>query len=143
MRTSDPIARKPQVNRICALLATDSTFAVCGEACNGYDAVEKAKFLHSDIVRMDVTMPGMNGLDATRQVKQLLPETRIIIVTELDAPEVLRQVLDAGAVAYVVKSRLPADLFAAIEKVVSERVQSTPTATGPGTASPLPAIPPE
>lgn len=88
-------------------------------------------------------MPGMNGLDATRQVKQLLPETRIIIVTELDAPEVLRQVLDAGAVAYVVKSRLPADLFAAIEKVVSERVQSTPTATGPGTASPLPAIPPE
>jgi len=85
---------------ICALLATESTFTVCGEARDGYDAVEKANELHPDMVLMDVTMPVMNGLDATRQIKQLLPKTKIMIVTQHDSREMMRQALDAGAVVH-------------------------------------------
>jgi two-component system nitrate/nitrite response regulator NarL len=126
---------------ICALLATDSTVTVCGEARDGYDAVEKANELRPDIVLMDVTMPVMNGLDAARQIKQVLPKTTIIIVTQHDSREMLRQALEAGAVAYIVTSRLPADLFAAIEKVVSGRDPS-PTNPSAGTTLPWPVIPP-
>jgi CheY-like chemotaxis protein len=124
---------------IRALLATDSTVTVCGEARDGYDAVEKAKEMRPDILLMDVTMPVMNGMDAARQIKQVLPKTTIIIVTQHDSREMLRQALDAGAVAYIVKSRLPADLFAAIEKV-SGRNQPSPTT--PSAGAPLPVIPP-
>jgi DNA-binding NarL/FixJ family response regulator len=125
---------------ICALLATDSAFTVCGEARDGYDAFEKAKELHPDIVLMDVTMPVMNGLVATRQIKQLLPKTIIIIVTQHDAREMMRQALDAGAAAYIVKSRIAIDLFGAIEKVISESKQFSPATPSAGTALPLPVI---
>jgi two-component system nitrate/nitrite response regulator NarL len=83
----------------------------------------------------------MNGLDATRQIKQLLPKTKIIIVTQHDAREMMRQALDAGAVSYIVKSRIATDLFAAIEKVISD--QPSPTTPVPGTALPLPVLPPD
>ena len=121
---------------LCSLLATHSAVNICIEARDGHDAIEKAKELRPDIVLMDVTMPGMNGLDATRQIMQLLPQTTIIIVTQHDSREMLRQVLDAGAVAYIVKSRLPGNLFAAIDKAVSERAQPGPTASRPGTVLP-------
>jgi two-component system response regulator NreC len=84
---------------ICPLLTTDSTVTICGEARDGYDAVQKAQSLHPDIVLMDVKMPVMNGLEATRQIRRLLPKIKIIIVTQHDAPEMMRQALDARAVA--------------------------------------------
>jgi two-component system nitrate/nitrite response regulator NarL len=112
---------------ICALLTTDSSVTICGEARDGYDAIEKANELRPDIVLMDVTMPVMNGLDATRQIKQLLPKTIVIIVTQHDSREMMRQALYAGAVAHIVKSRLATDLFAAIEKAISESNQPSPT----------------
>src|SRR5882762_7113284 len=105
---------------IVSLLAAEPTFSVCGEAVDGRDAVEKAKALRPDIVIMDLNMPNMSGLEATRETKRLLPETEIVIVSQNDAPEMVRQALDAGARGYVVKSAISTDLLAAIAKVAQQ-----------------------
>ena len=83
---------------------------------DGQDAVEKTKKLHPDIVVMDVSMPRLNGLDATREIKRLLPDTEVVIVSQHEAPEMVRQAFNAGARGYVVKSAISADLLAAIAK---------------------------
>jgi PAS domain S-box-containing protein len=102
---------------ICSVLATESSLTLCGEAVDGKDAVEKARVLRPDIIVMDVTMPQMNGLDATREIKRLLPDTEIVIVSQHEAPEMVRQAFNAGARAYVVKSTVAKELLAAIAKV--------------------------
>jgi PAS domain S-box-containing protein len=102
---------------ICSVLATESALTLCGEAVDGRDAVEKAKVLRPDIIVMDITMPQTNGLDATREIKRLLPETEVVIVSQHEAPEMVRQAFNAGARAYVVKSTVAKDLLAAIAKV--------------------------
>jgi PAS domain S-box-containing protein len=102
---------------ICSVLATESSLTLCGEAVDGKDAVEKARVLRPDIIVMDITMPQMNGLDATREIKRLLPNTEIVIVSQHEAPEMVRQAFNAGARAYVVKSTVAKELLAAIAKV--------------------------
>jgi DNA-binding NarL/FixJ family response regulator len=102
---------------ICSVLATEFSLTLCGEAVDGKDAVEKAKVLRPDIIVMDITMPQMNGLDATREIKRPLPETEIVIVSQHEAPEMVRQAFNAGARAYVVKSTVAKELLAAIAKV--------------------------
>jgi PAS domain S-box-containing protein len=101
---------------ICSVLAAEPSIVLCGEAVDGLDAVEKTKKLYPDIVVMDVSMPRLNGLDATREIKRLFPEIEIVIVSQHEAPEMVRQAFNAGARAYVVKSAISADLLAAIAK---------------------------
>lgn len=102
---------------ICSVISTESALTLCGEAIDGKDAIEKARTLRPDIIVMDITMPQMNGLDATREIKRLLPDTQIVIVSQHEAPEMVRQAFNAGARAYVVKSTVAKDLLAAIAKV--------------------------
>jgi PAS domain S-box-containing protein len=104
---------------ICSVLATEPSLTLCGEAVDGQDAVEKTKTLHPDIVVMDVSMPRLNGLDATREIKRLLPDVEIVIVSQHEAPEMVRQAFNAGARGYVVKSAISADLLAAVAKARS------------------------
>jgi len=107
---------------IRSLLATDASLTLCGEAVDGLDAIEKTRALHPDIVVMDVSMPRMNGLDATREIKRIFPEVEIVIVTQHEAPELLRQAINAGARGYVVKSAISADLLTAISNVKSREL---------------------
>jgi DNA-binding NarL/FixJ family response regulator len=101
---------------ICRFISTFSTLAVCGVASDGRDAIEKALLLHPDIVLMDLTMPAMGGLEATREIKRLQADTKIIIVSQHESPEWIRQAMNAGAAGYVTKSRVGADLLTEIEK---------------------------
>jgi PAS domain S-box-containing protein len=102
---------------IRAMLASEPSLTFCGEAIDGRDAVEKAKALRPDIVVMDISMPNMNGLEATREIKRLLPESGIVILSQHETPEVVRQAFKMGARGYVVKSAISTDLLAAITKV--------------------------
>lgn len=102
---------------ICSVLGTEPSFAVCGEAVDGLDAVAKAKALLPDVVVMDVSMPNMDGLQATREIKRFLPDTEIVIVSQIEAPEMVRHARNAGAGAYIVKTAISTDLLAAIARV--------------------------
>jgi PAS domain S-box-containing protein len=100
---------------IRALLASQQGCEICGEAVDGQDAVEKAHQLHPDLVIMDVSMPNLNGLEATRAIRRSLPGVQILILTQHDSQEMIRQAFNAGARGFVVKSSVAHDLLNAVE----------------------------
>jgi PAS domain S-box-containing protein len=102
---------------ICTVLGADASIEICGEAFDGQEAVEKAMVLRPDAVVMDISMPRMNGLEATREIKRLLPETDIVIVSQYEVPEMVRQATNAGARAYVAKSAISSELLDVLAKI--------------------------
>jgi DNA-binding NarL/FixJ family response regulator len=100
-----------------SLLLEQSEFEVCGEAVDGQDALEKTRELDPDLIVMDVSMPRLNGLEATRQVRSMLPKCEVLILSQHEHPEMARQALKAGARGYVVKSSVSRDLIAALTKI--------------------------
>jgi PAS domain S-box-containing protein len=102
---------------ICSVLASKPELSVCAEASDGRDAIEKAKTLHPEVIVMDISMPNMNGLEATREIKRFLPDTSVLVVSQHQSPEMVRQAFNAGAQGYVVKSAISKDLLTGIEKV--------------------------
>jgi DNA-binding NarL/FixJ family response regulator len=101
-----------------ALLQTKPGWAVCGEAVSGSDAIFKAKRLKPDVVVMDISMPEINGLEATRQIHRELPDTGVIILSMHETYQTVREVVDAGAQGYVLKSDLDLGLITAIENLL-------------------------
>lgn len=104
---------------IRSLLDEEPEIEVVGEAENGREAVAKAEELHPDIVVMDHTMPLLNGLEATRQIRKLLPQTQILILTMHTNEQYVFQFLQAGAAGYLVKQTAPTDLVTAIRAIHS------------------------
>ncbi|HUS94958.1 MAG TPA: response regulator transcription factor [Patescibacteria group bacterium] len=98
-----------------SLLNDVNHILVIDEAENGHEAVKKTRLLQPDIVLMDISMPLLNGLEATRQIKHELPETGIIILTMHANAEYIFQGLQAGAESYLVKQSAPEELVNAIE----------------------------
>ncbi len=95
---------------------------VVGEASNGVEALEKAESLQPEVIVLDITMPKMNGLEVCRIVKQKMPGTEVLMVTQHDSPQMMREALSAGAKGYVVKSNAARDLLEAIEVVSKHEV---------------------
>ena len=95
---------------------------VVGEASNGMEALEKAETLHPEVMVLDITMPKMNGLEVCRIVKQKMPGIEVLMVTQHDSPQMMREALSAGAKGYVVKSNAARDLLEAIEVVSKHEV---------------------
>jgi len=79
-------------------------WVVCGEAVDGRAAVQMAGELRPDIVVMDVGMPELNGIDATRQIRKIRPETEVLMFTAQEAEDLVRQVFEAGARSYILKT---------------------------------------
>ncbi len=107
---------------LAGLLALQPGIDVIGRASDGRQALEMALQLQPDVVLMDVSMPELNGIDATRQILAHLPATRIIGLSMHSEPDIAKAMRDAGACAYLAKSAQPADLLAAISGSVSEAV---------------------
>jgi PAS domain S-box-containing protein len=97
------------------LIALRSGWIVCGEASDGDEAVALALELKPSAIVMDVSMPRMNGLEATRRIREQLPNSEILIVSQHDSESVVQEAQRAGARGFVVKSHLSADLLPALE----------------------------
>lgn len=102
---------------IRSLLDDEREIEVVGEAENGRDAVAQAETLVPDIVVMDHTMPLLNGLEATRQIRKLLPQVQVLILTMHTSEEYVFQFLQAGAAGYLVKQTAPTELLSAIRSI--------------------------
>jgi len=100
-----------------SLLDKETGIKVVEEAEDGREAILKAEELHPDVVVMDIAMPGLNGLEATRQIKKRFPDIKIIILTMHANEEYILQSLKAGASGYLVKKAVPVELISAINAV--------------------------
>jgi DNA-binding NarL/FixJ family response regulator len=107
-----------------SLLEGRPGWEVVGEASDGIEALHKVESLQPDVVVLDITMPRMNGLEACRLIQQK-PKTsglEVLVVTQHDSPQMMREALDAGARGYVVKSNAARDLLEAVEAVSQHRM---------------------
>lgn len=111
---------------LSALLQAQEGWEICGEASDGREAVEKAKLLKPDFVILDIGMPNLNGLAATRQLTQHDPNFKIIVLTITDSDHVIREALDAGARGFVLKSDAVRDLVSAIDALQRGQMFFTP-----------------
>lgn len=112
-----------------ALLDAEPDMTVVGEAATGEEALEKVKALQPDVVVMDLSMPGMGGLEATRQIQALPQKPRVLVLTMHAEEEFLLPVLEAGGSGYVRKTRADEDLTEAIRTVARDEVFLYPSAT--------------
>lgn len=87
-----------------ALISQNDDFVVCGRASNGREALEKARELKPDVVLMDISMPEMDGIEATNAVKKALKETHVLVLSMYNNPEFVYELMDAGASGYVLKN---------------------------------------
>jgi DNA-binding NarL/FixJ family response regulator len=99
---------------LVSLLSEQQDIEVIGEAGNGREAVALASRLHPDVVIMDISMPLISGDEATRQIKILMPEIRIIALSMFEEEEMVQKMYRAGAESYVLKTAPSAQLLAAI-----------------------------
>lgn len=104
-----------------AMLEARPDWEIVAEAVTGRDAIEKAKQTTPDVAIIDVGMPELNGLEATRQVLKALPQTEVLILTMHENEQIVREVLDAGARGYVLKSDAGRDLVNAVDALCQHR----------------------
>lgn len=104
------------------LLENQTGFEVVGEAASGLEALTLAEQLHPDLILLDLSMPGLNGLDALSTLRRLAPSARVLILTMHDDAQYLRRALKEGAAGYVLKKAADSDLLAAIHAVLRGEV---------------------
>jgi len=104
-----------------AMIQRQPGWEVCGDVSTGREVVAQAPALNPDIIVMDIGMPELNGLDATRQIKRVLPNTEVLIFTANETEEIVRNVFKAGAKAYLLKSDANQHLIPAIEALCKHR----------------------
>ncbi len=126
-----------------ALLAGFSDLTVVGEASDGGEAITKAMELKPDILLMDLSMPNLGGIEATRQLSQSEPTLRILILTVHEDESLLKEVIRAGAAGYIVKRAAQEDLIHAIRVVARGDLYVHPSMTRSLFSEPSPAVTPK
>ncbi|MEZ5426876.1 MAG: response regulator transcription factor [Pyrinomonadaceae bacterium] len=111
------------------LVDAQNDMEVVGEADSGETAVEKTKELRPEVVLMDISMPGLNGMKATKKIKEMFPEIKILILTRHSDDGYLQQLIQAGANGYVLKQSAPAELINAIRAVSAGKAYLDPSLT--------------
>ncbi len=102
---------------LCSLLSERPGFQVF-EAADGLEAVRKAEELKPDLMLLDIGLPSLNGIDAARQILELLPESRILFVSQESSAEVVQEALTLGALGYVVKVHAGTELLPAVDAIL-------------------------
>jgi DNA-binding NarL/FixJ family response regulator len=111
---------------IRGLLQVQRGWKVVGEAASGREAVAKVRKSKPDIAILDITMPDMDGLEATRQIREAASATQVLILSMHESDQMVRRVLEVGARGYVLKSDMAVNLVKAVTDVVSGKVSLTP-----------------
>src|SRR5580700_5676201 len=109
------------------LLESREGWSVVGEASNGTEAVEKAVELKPDVVLLDLGMPELNGFEATRRIREILPQTEVLVLSVNDSEQVVRKALASGARGYLVKSDAGRELLAAIDAALRHKPFLSPS----------------
>jgi DNA-binding NarL/FixJ family response regulator len=108
---------------LVSLLRSEPDLDVVGEAANGKQAVNRARSFRPDVVVLDVSMPVLNGVEATKEIMRALPGTKVIGLSMHEEGELSSAIRQAGAVAYVTKGGPPQALLEAIRKAVDRSIQ--------------------
>lgn len=102
---------------VCGILSSEKDLEVCGEAKDGLEALQKARELLPDLILLDISMPGMNGLEAARRLREEVRKAKILVISQHDSDQLLPSVIAAGADGCIDKSRLSEDLVASIKTI--------------------------
>ncbi len=108
----------------------DPEVLIIGEARNGEEAVELARALEPDVVLMDLLMPAMDGVEATRQIRRLLPHAHVVVMTSVVEESGVHRAIEAGAIGYVLKDTRPGELREAVLAAAQGRVRFAPESAG-------------
>jgi DNA-binding NarL/FixJ family response regulator len=111
------------------LLESQRGWLICGEATTGREAVNKTKELWPDVVVLDFSMPDLNGLEATRQIRKEFPDTEVLILTMHDSEQLAREVLAAGAQGFLIKTDVRRHIVTAIEALAQHKPFFSSTAS--------------
>ena len=107
---------------VCSTLTKRPDLQVIGEVSDGLEAVQLAIELKPDLILLDVGLPTMNGIEAARRIRALVPESKIIFLSQETSDEVVEEALSTGARGYVVKAKAVSQLLAAIGAAMSDAV---------------------
>ena len=104
---------------ICSTLAERLDLRVVAEVSDGLEAVQKAVELKPDLILLDIGLPTINGIEVARRISKLVPESKIVFVSQESSADVIEEALSTGAWAYVVKAKAASQLLAVVEAVIS------------------------
>ena len=109
---------EPWCRVICSMLQKLAELQIVGEVSDGLEAVQRARELEPDLILLDVGLPGINGIEVARRIRELSPRTKILFVSEGSSPDVAEAALGTGACGYVIKSDAGTELLPAVQGVL-------------------------
>jgi DNA-binding NarL/FixJ family response regulator len=107
---------------VCAILSSRLDIEICGEAVNGKEAIDKVSELRPDLIILDVTMPVLNGFDAAREIRKILPEGKILMLSMHESKQLVEEAKRLGVHGYVTKTQASETLLRAVDALLSEQV---------------------
>jgi len=108
----------PWQHLVLRLLESETDLQIISTAVDGTEAIQKAEELQPDLILMDLCLPGMDGIEATRQIRIVSPGSKVLFLTDHSEPDIVQAAFDVGASGYVLKSDFSADLIPGVRAVL-------------------------